>query len=133
MAYYLSANIDRNWWFIIRIGSEKSQSIWFTTKQSLFKTIDAIWRSFLLKWFWKWCAVARYIFKVNKEKISKICKYLRHSFKKNHETYYRSARLRVLTSFRQFYLCWTIFFIYLGVSWSVSIYLDPFLTIHNWS
>ena len=44
--------------------------------------------------------------------------------KKNYETYYRSARLRVLTSFEQFYLCWTIFFIYLSLSWSVSIYLD---------
>ena len=43
---------------------------------------------------------------------------------KNYETYYRSARLRVLTGFEQFYLCWTIFFIYLSLSWSVSIYVN---------
>ena len=39
--------------------------------------------------------------------------------KKNYKTYYRSARLQVLTSFEQFYLCWTIFFIYLSLSWSI--------------
>ena len=46
-----------------------------------------------------------------------------HVKKKNYKTYYRSARLQVLTSFEQFYQCWTIFFINLSLSWSVSIYL----------
>ena len=46
------------------------------------------------------------------------------SEEKNYESYYRSVRLQVVTSFEQFDQYWTIFFIFLCLSRSILVYLD---------
>ena len=89
--------------------------------------------------FWKYL-----LLNLTPSYLGQILKYWTLGNIKNYETYYRSARLRVLTSFEQFYLYWTIFFTYLSLFWSVSIYLGliwfssvyldlfQFIIIHLW-
>ena len=45
---------------------------------------------------------------------------------KNYETYYRSTRVQVFTISKYFQLFRTIFLVYLGLSWSISVYLCLF-------